>query len=130
MKQDCLPIDGVNYSTEEQVVGTWMGKPLYQKTVIVNSSYSVEQNQRTSIPVPFCDTNTLSIVGTEGRIRDSVWHNYYPLPGFKISTTGTVAYFISVLTTDTGVNIQLGGISESFSTDYISVTARYTKTTD
>lgn len=24
---------GTNYSTEEQVIGTWMGKPLYQKTV-------------------------------------------------------------------------------------------------
>ena len=122
---------GLNYSTEEQVVGTWIdGKPIYQKTVIINSSYSVEKNQRTSITVPFSSTNTLSIVSIEGRIRDSAWHNYYPLPGFKTSGAGTVAYFISVFMTDTGVNIQLGGISESFSTDYISVTAKYTKTTD
>jgi hypothetical protein len=107
-----------------------MGKPLYEKTVIVNSSYSVEPNQRTSITVPFSSTNTLSIVSIKGRIRDSEFKNYYPLPGFKVSTSGTIAYVMSVLMTDTGVNIQLGGIGESFSADYISVTARYTKTTD
>ena len=32
---------GVNYSTDEQVIGTWIdGKPLYQKTIFVNITVS------------------------------------------------------------------------------------------
>lgn len=38
MKQDCLPIEGVNYSTSEKVVGTWIdGKKIYQKTLTANN---------------------------------------------------------------------------------------------
>ena len=29
-----------SYSTEEQVIGTWMGKPLYRKVISVNTSFS------------------------------------------------------------------------------------------
>lgn len=53
MKQDCLPIEGVNYSTSEKVVGTWIdGKPLYQRTISVNKATSTTGFGLTQISIP------------------------------------------------------------------------------
>lgn len=34
--------DPNNYSTEEQVIGEWMGKPLYRKTITTTKSFGIE----------------------------------------------------------------------------------------
>lgn len=43
-----------NYSTEEQVIGTWMGKPLYRKVVTINEIVNITANTwtDTGITIP------------------------------------------------------------------------------
>lgn len=56
MKQEVTPMDRIDYSTSERVVGTWIdGKPLYQKTVKPNLPTTITNGSATSIATTFAD---------------------------------------------------------------------------
>ena len=119
---------GNNYSTEEQVVGTWIdGKPIYQKTI----SCGVLPDKTTKTVAH--NISNIDIITS--------------LQGFAIrntSTSGSTAYMISLQHADydEGNNVRLtanktniiittdlkNGWSTNFTTSYVTI--QYTKTTD
>lgn len=62
-------VPAVHYSTDEQVVGTWIdGKTLYQKTLTYNSSISLNDSSWTTIPftgIPSMDYCTVIFMTTD-----------------------------------------------------------------
>lgn len=104
---------GMNYSTEEQVVGTWIdGKPLYQKSISING---------VSIP-----TNQTVTIYTQANISMKYFSGYL--------TENNITYVIpeiGVRIQQSGDNIQISsqsGSSWTISEGYVTI--RYTKTTD
>ena len=62
---------GYNYTTDEQIVGTYLGKTLYQKTYVFDSSFTVGSNTWTNTPIP--NTNIDSIVDVIAYYSGSVF---------------------------------------------------------
>lgn len=106
----------VNYSTEEQRIGTWIdGKPLYQKTFIVDGTYQGRQTVDVSASIP---TN-IDLRHAEGQCTyqyGGVWY-YYSL--------GT--YFSYPWENINTFKVDIG--SETVPVKAY-ITIRYTKTTD
>ena len=106
------------YSTEEQVVGTWIdGKPIYRKCVKANATISAGQSL-TQITLP----NFESLVRIFGRCKDS--SNWFQVPTVMETSWRYVAYL--------NVNGSIYSLSTVFSSQttntYIFI--EYTKTTD
>ena len=106
-----------NYSTEEQVVGTWIdGKPLYEKTIDLgylpdNGTKQVNHNI----------SNLRFVTNINGFAYSTT---ILPLP--NIHPNG-IQYAVSVGITATTINISTGTDRSSF---YGYLTLQYTKTTD
>ncbi len=70
---------GVNYSTTEQVIGTWIdGKTIYQKTYVFNQSIPIQSSSYADITqeVPdYVDMDTIvtAFVTSNSKATDSVW---------------------------------------------------------
>lgn len=108
-----------NYSTNEQVVGTWIdGKPLYEKTVDCGNLF----NNGTK-GIAHNISNIKRIVGHSGGAINSSG-TYLPLP--KVSPTG-LQYCVDIAITTTDIFITTGNDRTDY---YAYVTLRYTKTTD
>ena len=106
------------YSTEEQVVGTWIdGKPIYRKCVIANATISGGQFL-TQITLPNFD----SLVRIFGRCKEN--SNWYQIPTTFDSSWRYIAYL--------NINGSIYNLSTIFSSQttntYIFI--EYTKTTD
>lgn len=56
-----------NYSTEEQVIGTWFGKPLYRKCISITSEFNTSMQIAHGVP------NLYEITDYHGNIW---WENY------------------------------------------------------
>ena len=109
----------VNYSTDEQVIGTWInGKPLYQKTIEFDTSASWTTE----------DWHTIGSIGTNKIARmssgfsldpnsDSTW----PLDSYRGQTSTRVM-------NDSGD--VLFSCPANFGVTYCWITIQYTKTTD
>ncbi len=99
-----------NYSTSEQVVGTWIdGKPVYEITANFNSEITINSGTFTNTTIPTTDKKAiLSAVGT--------------------NATGTCWNFISA-NCDNGSYVQVYHTRGSAIT-LKTLTIRYTKTTD
>ena len=111
----------ITYSTEEQVVGTWVdGKPIYQKTL--QGQYGTNATNGNTLAT-YVDT----LVHAFGTI--SIGNYNYAIP-YHIydSTTNTLTYSeISLLNNSLIFNYYKSG---SLSKTAISITIQYTKTTD
>ena len=105
-------VNELNYSTTEQVVGTWIdGKPLYQ-IVITGISFSSKQNL-----VTFASTNKIR------SISGCVYSSTTRIPvGY-----GTGSEIVFVYQDSSGIQFQNGYYSTCKNGELI---IRYTKTTD
>lgn len=109
------------YSTEEQVVGTWVdGKPLYRKVIdIGNLPSSLEKVVNTGITNAIIRNMYGSAINGTTQI---------PLPYIFPDTSGTITN-IALIVRNGGSNLHIyTGIDRSAWTGY--VTLEYTKTTD
>ena len=112
-------IPAQHYSTNEQVVGTWIdGSAIYEKTVVVNSGFS------TSMTVNHGIANIDKIIGVEGMVETSypAWlplTDNVPVAGYNVTVEGYNRTSFSVY------------IGSSRVTDVaaIYITIRYTKST-
>ena len=104
----------INYSTDEQIVGTWIdGKPLYQKT-ITGTTPSNDGEVSTGI------TNGSNAVVVRGTFLNSAGYNAnfaYADIGVDAKSDGSTIYFNYMNRTD-------------FKSQPFTATIEYTKTTD
>lgn len=110
---------GHNYSTTEQVIGTWIdGKPLYEKTIVYTPSGTISSNT-TIANIP----NAKVMRVTEATAYNPSENRGYALPDVR-SNGGTK------FTYDNG-DVTLEIINDSWSSSWtFYVTVQYTKTTD
>lgn len=92
---------GGNYSTSEQVVGTWIdGKPIYQKTVVRTETTQqlMKANQWTSLPMPGVprsseiDTLVESVL-VNRQLLENPPANAVMVMSYYLSTGGGLYYF-------------------------------------
>lgn len=114
---------GSNYSTEEQVVGTWIdGKPLYQKTFMCTSNVAISQNTWTAINNAFSEMTTGfvsaidSIISSQASVlKDCFYGNFIVYPNYP--SAGQLGIYLS-------------GVYTTFTAGSGFITLQYTKTTD
>lgn len=117
---------GINYSTNEQVVGCWIdGKPLYQKTIRIESD--VVWNNGTLFDNTISDADTIWIYDAfiyDGRsAQDAI----YPNPMVQAADRGG----FTVLTSDKSkLKFVSSGSFGVSNLKYALITLRYTKSTD
>ena len=111
-----------NYSTEEQVVGTWIdGKPLYQKTYVYSST--IPNNTWVAIGTLSSDiVNNVHYI--EGTIHDdNIAHKF--MFGGRSGDSNTIAL---VNEEQSKLYIYASRVSDTWSNAVVTI--RYTKTTD
>lgn len=120
---------GDNYSTSEKVIGTWIdGKPLYRKTVTINS-INASNNY---IDVSHGISNMSMPISVKGIVKITNVNQYRPLGCMFINTSGDL---------DSQYVFNVYGVTESAFTlcygnwwktrfDKAYITIEYTKTTD
>ena len=108
------------YSTEEQVVGTWIdGKPLYRK--VISSNFASTVNSQKAIGT-IKDFNV--IVKFEGYFTNPKNDNFYPFP-FALNDEDISVYFYK----STGEIFEIHNYSYANNL-YCYAVVEYTKTTD
>ena len=113
----CDYINKLNeYSTEEHVIGTWFGKPLYSKVVICNGLYDGSGQKTFPSGVDNIDMNWIDIGKTFGSWKAFSTSYALPREGLDI---GIIEGNIIAYTTNS-----------DYSTWNAYVTINYTKTTD
>ena len=110
----------VNYSTTEQVIGTWIdGKPLYQKTIEVTDSFSSTKDY------------------TDNDISSAEMIMIYD--GYYVGSTSEGTYYLPLNYTESSYNTYTGYRAynhkifmrcNGFSSTKCTMTIRYTKSTD
>ena len=132
---DKIQVDGVDYDLEapqiyddqERVVGTWFGKPLYQKTLY----YDKTQYGVGSTTLNHNIENVKMIM-----FKDAVLYRDYDKTFQMIADVDSnmANWGIGIRNmTATSFNLWLGdmnGMSQILMYDYMYITFRYTKTTD
>jgi hypothetical protein len=110
-----------NYSTDEQIVGTWIdGKTLYEKTKYL-SNYAITAN--TSQNIPLSIGNIEKVVSCNGSMSNSTKTTWRALPFYDVGAP-TDSTFIWIDTSKD--NLILRSNSNWTSSD-ILITVRYTK---
>lgn len=112
--------NALSYSTEEQVIGTWMGKPLYRKVFTVDSLPNAE-----AITI---DTNlsNIEVIRLYGATTGGPSGNVFPIPFVGIYTENTNIELVWL-----GTNKQIRITTQSDRSDYGAYfVLEYTKTTD
>ena len=112
---------GEVYSTEEQVIGTWIdGKPLYRRVAHWTGSFSTD-NARKSIPLTsFTSESLISCAGSFDASASVI-----PIP-FADTSSGNFAYF-EIWETVLYLSIKFG---PSNTVNEVNAILTYTKTTD
>lgn len=116
----------LQYSTQEQVVGTWVdGKPLYQKTI--DCGYLLNSNRK-SVPHNIANIDKIIEFNAFSYAYDTLSDNAYfrPLPYLWFSDN---TWQSSHALTADKTNIIIATYSDRTS-EYAYVTIQYTKTTD
>lgn len=121
---------GHNYSTNEQVVGTWIdGKPLYETTISANvtgNSQSITLADKGINNIGFATITESTIVDSEGLV--------FPLnatyqSGQLISDIQFTTLYLGVDGANSSLEVELNG--DTLTAPYvIYATLHYTKTTD
>ena len=124
---DVLPIGAgpVNYSTDEQVIGTWIdGKPVYQKVLVDKCPNSAGVKDY---------AHNISNVGvlrvTEAFMKWNGVNEYAPIPTFSASSSVSIntALLTIIGATSTAIRVRA---DENRSTHDLYIILQYTKTTD
>lgn len=129
---------GSNYSTEEQVVGTWInGKPIYQKTFIENNPQATTDgtdvqtyiNIGTSVDM-IINIDKIGYIPEYGQFVDIPFHptNQNYLANNILLQTTIRAYNNNDTSNPNTIRISNNRISDNNKVLYITI--RYTKTTD
>ena len=119
-----------NYSTNEQIIGTWLGKPLYRKVIAQNISsvqmnYTIPHNIQ-NIDIIYVNSNSCCVSKTE----DSMITTSLIAPSTYIATQAEYDYRYNNATVDkTAVGVHIG-IYNHFGTATCYIILEYTKTTD
>lgn len=107
------------YSTSEQRIGTYLGKPLYRK--VIQSAETIEGGATITVPHNISDLS--KVIKTEASL---FWDNKnYPFPVVYDNYTKQV-----VINYIDNTNIYIKSFGERWSTHKIDITLEYTKTTD
>ena len=108
------------YSTTEQVVGSYMGKPLYQKTLELSGFSNGNNSFNHNI------SNFETLVGMKGIIsRTDDAFQHYPHEDDSVAS-----YVVDNAVSATTVNIWFGSAARAALVSKIYLTIQYTKTTD
>lgn len=119
-KYTTLGVPSTHYSTDEQVVGTWIdGKPLYQKT-IHTSGISMKLNGIYDFTSLFPLTNTVRDITVIGNYLDNDSPNYFSLGVYCV-------YFNPSEAPAHTLRLNMGSSTQTFE---FFITIKYTKTTD
>lgn len=126
---------GVNYSTEEQEIGTWIdGKPLYQKTfnITIDTTITAEfyrgtVNHGISDIKEICD---LRVVALNGTFEDELYQGYYTSGIVTGNTTGSRNVSTGLGAWGNKTVLQILTNDSNFAGKSAYVTLQYTKTTD
>lgn len=117
-----------SYSTDEKVIGTWTdGKPLYQKSFFYDSVYTEGWNDMNDISslnidsLASLDANAHVTLGGGGWFKAPFIYRDNPALGFDVKLTGPDG---------TNQKSILQIYKKGTAVDTISVTIKYTKTTD
>ena len=113
-----------DYSTTEQVVGTWIdGKPVYEKTITttLTSSGATDYSSGISNIGVVCQVNG-SAVNSQGNIKT--------LPYSNTSVTALNLLAITNITSNGVITFKVGGDYDDLLPIAIYVTIQYTKSTD
>ena len=114
----CDYINKLNtYSTEEQVIGTWFGKPLYQKTIDVG--YMEKANVFKHVPHNVANIEKVWIDRSNSYFVDASL-NYFDVSDYDWHT--------SVNATNISAVVASNDYDRTTSSMYVTI--RYTKTTD
>lgn len=115
-----LGVPAVHYSTNEQVIGTWIdGKPLYQKTVDFGN---LPNNTNKSVNHNISNIDKILSLQTTG--MNLTAHSAISIPNVSNSSLNNM---VALSATSTQVTI---GSKVNVSVYYAYVTLQYTKTTD
>lgn len=118
------------YSTEEQVIGTWIdGKPLYRKAYTVNAITSAD-NKSHFITISNFDH---TVVNMYGNMQAMNWASRYILPYFEIQGEGILVYSYSFGWSDNSPNpntLWINYFTKYSTPATFEIVAEYTKTTD
>ena len=117
-------VPAVHYSTEEQIIGTWIdGKTLYQKTII--STDTLNYGQRSNLSTGITDADEIVSITGSASYKD---HNtYMPLP-FAEAGTNEIVKLGEFNKVNGNVQIYVGSAYQSpYLMNRIILTIQYTK---
>jgi hypothetical protein len=123
-------VDFTTYSTEEQVIGTWIdGKPIYRKIVTyTNTSTIGEAGSTVNIPIPHNISNIGEVMSSIGYRVSNANGETFPLPQIGGSGSPTLC---TILRAIDRTNIYLRIINDTWATGNTwRFIIKYTKTTD
>lgn len=118
-----------HYSTDEQVVGTWIdSKPIYQKTLVLSASEWVKYNKKYTIALSSKIPNIKEVVEFNGFVKVS-YASQVLTYGFGTTDTSSTGE-LSIITNCSQGNLCLTDLLGITMVDGSIVTLRYTKATD
>lgn len=112
----------MNYTTTEQVIGTYLGKPLYQKTIVFGNKAGLS-NPSLSTGIANVDKMFIDMAGSQ--LSDGG----LPFPYVHTNLVVIAGCFFNITSSDATLEMRIGSNSSSAMTNVI-ITVRYTKTTD
>ena len=123
--QNNMSKDMVNYSLEEQVIGSWInGKPVYQKTFLLDTPTKADTSTKIA---DLTELNIEYIVSFNGRIFDEDTGNGAPLNGFLgFDANWRATTWIN----NTSIYQSLGSTFVNNKLTKTNIYIQYTKTTD
>ena len=124
-----LGIPTHHYSTNEQVIGTWIdGKPLYERTKVVPFANFTHNNDTYFTPIVSDNTETLRNVEA---IAYSTGYGVCTLGSRAYSRDNTLSYYWELVAYYSNVALHFVGESATdIGVTEVVITYRYTKTTD
>lgn len=127
MKQEVTPIGGVEYSSEERVIGSWFGKPLYQITLRLQYPTVSTDGIGTARTV---DVSNLHIA--LGWVVQNVTEGSSSSTGAwgAIGVQTVAKYYTRIGCNPSNNEIYLQTNRSAMSNIYVYTTIQYTKTTD
>lgn len=119
-----------NYSTEEHIIGRWIdGKPLYEKTILVNLNVTIHNKNYSINYSDYGITNVDSIFVDRGSSFVNIGDQMFGLDHHLLNTEGNIEFFTNTVPTKTGIWFRIMFYVESAVLPY-TITLKYTKTTD
>ena len=119
-------VPAVHYSTDEQVVGTWVdGSPVYEKTIITNSSVT---NEDVDVDISSLNVDLMVSIGGGYSRNVNNLELYYPWGDNEYNTSDVIVFgsYCRFYKTNDSITYKIIHKDNS-TTDYQRFTIRYTK---